>query len=356
MLAHELRNPLNPIRTGLHILRLRGNDWNTVDQVREMMDRQVANMSRLVDDLLDVSRITRGKIALRQRHLDLAQLVRTSVMDHKNDLEARDMTLHLELPDTPVWVMADSTRLTQIVDNLLGNATKFTQKGGAITVKVDSTEREAAFTVRDTGMGIEPEMLPRLFEAFAQADRSLDRSRGGLGLGLSIVKGLAELHRGRIEAASAGLGKGAEFTVWLPRENEPAALSERPIAPGPSRKRLRVLVVEDNRDSADSLRMLLELFGHDVAMAYTGPDGVDAARQTPPDVVLCDIGLPGMDGFAVATALRGNPATADVRLIAITGYGREEDVRRAREAGFNHHLVKPVDPERLLLELDPPSS
>lgn len=210
---------------------------------------------------------------------------------------------------------------------------------------------KAEVAVRDTGIGIGPEMLPHLFKTFAQADHSLDRSKGGLGLGLALVKGLIELHSGTVHASSAGHGCGAEFTFRLPIEPEPAVLSEMPTCPNSDGKRLRILVVEDNRDSADSLRMVLELYGHEVTVAYTGPDGVEAAREARPDVILCDIGLPGMDGFAVASVLRQDAQTAKARLIAVTGYGQEEDRRRGLNAGFDAHLVKPVDPEKLLGEL-----
>jgi len=210
-------------------------------------------------------------------------------------------------------------------------------------------------TAWDTGAGIEPDMLPRLFEALAQADRSLDRSKGGLGLGLSVVKGLVELHGGQVRVASEGPGKGTEFTVILPQEPEPAVLSKMPAAPSPARKALRILVVEDNKDSADSLRMLLELYGYETAVAYSGPEGVKAAEEWHPDVVLCDIGLPEMDGYGVAGALRRNPATAAARMIAVTGYGSDEDRCRSREAGFDQHLVKPVDPDALQKALAVPT-
>jgi CheY-like chemotaxis protein len=216
----------------------------------------------------------------------------------------------------------------------------------SVAVASDPAGR-AVLAVRDTGAGIEPEMLARLFEPFSQADRTLDRSQGGLGLGLAIVKGLAELHGGSVRVESGGLGQGSAFTVTLPIFAEPPALLSRTPPPRPAAKRLRVLVVEDNRDAADSLRMLLETYGYEVAVAYTGPDGVKAAEVHRPEVIICDIGLPGMDGYRVARALRGNPATAAARLIALTGYGQEEDRRRSREAGFDEHLTKPADPAAL---------
>jgi CheY-like chemotaxis protein len=250
----------------------------------------------------------------------------------------------------PVWVLGDPTRLAQVLGNLLDNAARFTDPGGRVTVRlaVEAGRGQAVLAVRDTGVGIEAGLLPHLFEVFTQADRSLERSRGGLGLGLALVKGLTELHGGEVQASSPGPGRGAEFVVRLPVQPEPAALSNIPAAPGRAPKRLRVLVVEDNQDSADMLQMLLGLFGHEVRVACTGPAGVQAAGEWGPDVVVCDIGLPGLDGYGVAGELRRNPATAKARLIAVTGYGQEEDRRRARQAGFDHHLTKPVNPDALL--------
>jgi CheY-like chemotaxis protein/two-component sensor histidine kinase len=313
-----------------------------------MMERRVGYLGRLVDDLLDVSRITTGKVQLRRERLDLARLARQAAADHRPAFEAKGVSLGVAVPDAGVWVSGDATRLAQVLDNMLTNALKFTARDGEVSVSVaaDAAGR-AVLTVRDTGAGIEPDMLGRLFEPFSQADRTLDRSQGGLGLGLAIVKGLAELHGGSVRADSGGLGQGSTFTVTLPAFAEPPALSSRPTSPRPAANRLRVLVVEDNHDAADSLRLLLEAYGYQVSVAYSGPDGVKAAAEHRPDVVVCDIGLPGMDGYRVAAALRGNPATATTRLIALTGYGREEDRRRAWEAGFDGHLTKPADPAAL---------
>jgi PAS domain S-box-containing protein len=355
MLAHELRNPLAPLLTGLHILRQPQTTPEAQEQTRAMMERQLHHVSHLVDDLLDVSRILRGKVQLRRERLDLGKLVRTEAEDRRAVLEQAGLDLLLNIPTTPVWVMGDPTRLTQVLNNLLDNATKFADRGRKVTVQLaaDVEGRQAILSVRDEGIGIEPELLSRLFSPFLQADRSLDRPRGGLGLGLALVKGLAELHGGTVEASSTGPGRGAEFTVRLPLEREPPALSEAPAAAPTPGKHLHILVVEDNQDAATSLRLLLELLGHEVQVAYTGPDGVAAARQWRPDVVLCDIGLPGLDGYGVARELRLNPTTARVRLLALTGYGAEEDHRLSREAGFDHHLVKPADPMELqrLLEV-----
>jgi PAS domain S-box-containing protein len=349
MLAHELRNPLAPVRNALHILKSARADREAVEQARAVMERQVVHMARIVDDVLDVSRITRGKIALRSERLDLARLVRHAVEDHRASFEDAGLAATADVPEVPLWVQGDPTRLTQVVSNLLRNAVKFTPRGGTVSVRLtaDAGLGQAVLTVRDTGAGIEPAMLPRLFEPFTQADRSLDRSQGGLGLGLALVKGLVELHGGETQAASNGPGRGAEFVVRLPLLPEPAAITELPEAPTPAGKRLRVLVVEDNRDAADTLRVLLELYGYEVTVAHTGPAGVQTAKAWRPDVVLCDIGLPGMDGYGVVRELRRHPATAQARMIAVTGYGSDQDRERSQEAGFDAHLTKPADPTAL---------
>jgi PAS domain S-box-containing protein len=349
MLAHELRNPLAPLLTGLHVLRDPRATAPTRQVTQEMMERQVRHLARLVDDLLDVSRLARGTVQLRPERLDLGRLVRTAAEDRRATLERAGLTLLVEVPETPVWVLGDPTRLAQILNNLLDNAMKFSDGGEHVTLRVtaDPVQCQAVLSVRDEGIGIAPDVLPRIFDVFAQADRSLDRSRGGLGLGLALVKGLAELHGGEVAAASEGPGQGAEFTLRLSLEGEPPALSGFPAAPAPAREPQRVLVVEDNRDAAESLRLLLELLGHEVRVAYTGPEGVQAAQGWRPGIVLCDIGLPGLDGYGVARELRLNPTTAKVRLLALTGYGAEEDQRRSRQAGFDAHLVKPADPEQL---------
>jgi PAS domain S-box-containing protein len=349
MLAHELRNPLAPLRNGLQLVKLAGGDPHRLEQARSVMERQVAHLTRIVDDLLEVSRITRGKVVLHKERLDLGRLIRFVAQDEQSAFEAAGLKLEVHPPELPVWVMGDATRLTQILQCLLENAIKFTNRGGQVFVRAwtDAEHGQAVLSVRDTGIGIDPDVLPHLFETFAQADHSLERTKGGLGLGLALVKGLAELHGGEVQAASAGPGQGAEFTIRLPLEPEPAALSQLSAAPSQEAKNLRILVVEDNRDSADSLRMLLELYGYEVNVAYTGPEGVEAAEQWTPDVVLCDIGLPGLDGYAVVSKLRQNPATANARMIAVTGYGTEADRRRSKTAGFDQHLIKPVDPEAL---------
>jgi PAS domain S-box-containing protein len=349
MLAHELRNPLAPLMNGIHLLRMYEANRKGIEKARGLMERQVQHLSRIVDDLLQVSRVTRGQLTIHPERLDLARLVRLTAEDHRPAFEQAGLGLELDLPELPVWAQGDPTRLAQVLGNLLQNALKFTDRGGKVVVRVvtDEARRQAVLTVRDTGVGIERDMLPRLFRSFAQADRSLDRSKGGLGLGLALVKGLVELHGGQVHATSEGPGRGAAFTVRLPRQPEPPALAAMPAAPRRAAKKLRILVVEDNRDAADSLQMLLDLFGYDVAVAYSGPAGVEKAKEWRPDVVVCDIGLPGLDGYDVARELRQDPATAGARMIAVTGYGADEDRRRSREAGFDGHLVKPADPTAL---------
>jgi CheY-like chemotaxis protein len=301
-----------------------------------------------VDDLLDVSRLTTGKVQLRRERLDLGGVARQAAADHQAAYDAKGVAMGVSTPESPVWVSGDPTRLAQVLDNLLSNALKFTARNGQVIVSITcGTDGRAVLSIRDTGAGIEPEMLARLFEPFSQADRTLDRSAGGLGLGLAIVKGLAELHGGSVRAESPGLGAGAVFTVTLPAHPELPALASQPTVTKRDARRLRVLVVEDNKDAAESLQMLLETYGYQVEVAHTGPEGVRAAESHRPDVIICDIGLPGMDGYRVAEALRGNPLTAAVRLIALTGYGQEEDRRRAKEAGFDEHLTKPADPVAL---------
>jgi PAS domain S-box-containing protein len=350
MLAHELRNPLAPIRNSVHVLRVLEPPAPRTEKVYAVIDRQVTHLVRLVDDLLDVSRISRGKILLQQQHLDLVQLVRAAAEDHRMDLNAAGLALTVEVPDHPLWVVGDATRLAQVIGNLVDNASKFTDPGGRVTItlRADPETAAAIISVRDTGIGMEPELLGRIFETFTQADRTLARSRGGMGLGLALVRGLVQLHGGEVRAASAGFGKGSEFEIRLPTEQKPAVPLPAARPPSAPRRSRRVLLIEDNSDCAASMRLVLELNGHAVTVAGAGHAGVEAARLCHPDVVLCDIGLPGeMDGYAVARALRQDPTFNATYLVALTGYGQEEDCRRAREAGFDLHVTKPVDPAYL---------
>ncbi|HEX5759211.1 MAG TPA: MEDS domain-containing protein [Thermoanaerobaculia bacterium] len=349
MLAHELRNPLGTISNALQVLRLTGaGREDTWQRALETAERQVRHQARLVDDLLEVQRVTRGEIELHCEGLELGELVRATVERLRPALEEGGVAVALELAEERLGVRGDPLRLAQAVENLMRNAGKFTPVGGRITVRVARSAggRRAAVTVRDNGVGIGPELLPHVFEAFTQADHSLERAKGGLGVGLAVVKGLVELHGGEVQARSEGPGRGAQFTLLLPVEpSAPPGTAERP-APQ-DRQARRVLVVEDNADAAATLRDFLVLSGHEVALAHSGSAGVEAARQFHPEVVLCDLGLPGMDGYAVAAALRRDPVTRGARLIAVTGYGRDEDRRRSKEAGFDLHLTKPVDPGHL---------
>jgi CheY-like chemotaxis protein len=359
MLAHELRNPLAPIRSAIHLLRRRALDVPDVIWAQDLIDRQVQQMVRLVDDLLDVSRITRGKITLRTEAVDVATVVARAVETCRPLMDERKHELTVSLPPEPVRVEGDTTRLAQVVSNLLNNAAKYTEEGGRIGLTVQQEGGEAVLRVRDSGVGIPADMLSNVFDLFTQVNRSLDRSQGGLGIGLTLVHRLIEMHRGSVRAFSAGPNQGSEFVVRLPalagqgaEEPSPNGTAE-PAAPGPTR---RILVVDDNTDGADSLALVLGLSGHDVRTAYDGPAAVEAATSFLPEVVLLDIGLPGIDGYEVARRLRKHPGLEEILLVALTGYGQDEDRRRAEEAGFDVHLVKPVDASTLSQILTLPRS
>ena len=353
MLGHELRNPLAPIRNCLYVLSMPKVTADQSQRALATLDRQVVHLTRLVDDLLDVSRISQGKILLRKERLDLAELVRSTVEDHRGALLAAGLKLEVDVSPGDFWVNGDLTRLSQSVGNILHNAMKFTDRGGVVRVGARAEDGTAVVAVEDTGIGIEPEVLGRLFEPFSQAPPGIDRGRGGLGLGLALVRRLIELHGGSVEASSGGSGRGAEIRLRLPLVDAPAEAVESIGEPAAGQPR-RCLIIEDNVDAAESMALLLQLKGHEVAVAHSGQEGLDKARQLRPHVVLCDIGLPGaLDGYAVARAFRDDPTLHSARLIALTGYGQEEDQRRAREAGFDLHLTKPADPEilqRLLAE------
>jgi signal transduction histidine kinase/DNA-binding response OmpR family regulator len=358
MLAHELRNPLAPIRNGIHILRFRGSGDPELREVQDMIDRQVQHMVRLVDDLLDVSRITSGKIRLQKEPVDLAQVVARAVEISQPLLQVRGHEFSASVPEQPVYVMGDAVRLAQVLGNLLNNAAKYTQEKGRISINLQREGDEAIVRVRDNGVGIPPEMLGSIFHLFAQVERSLDRSHGGLGIGLTLVQRLVELHGGRVQAFSAGPNRGSDFVVHLPVFEESAPPAQHDAAVPPlAHVRRRVLLVDDNRDVAASLARLLRMDGHEVHVCHDGAAAVTAAAGFHPDVVLLDIGLPGMNGFEVARRLRAQPALSHTLLIAITGYGQEQHPQSTLEAGFNHYLVKPVDPVVLatLLAAEPPS-
>ncbi len=359
MLAHELRNPLAPLRNAVGALRLLGPTDLNLQRARDMIERQVLHLTRLVDDLLDVSRITRGKVTLHRESLDLLAVVAGSVETSRPLIEARRHELTVTLPPQPVRVQGDAIRLAQVFANLLNNAAKYTPDGGQIGLTVETAAGEAVVRVRDNGVGIAADLLPHVFDLFTQGDRSLARSEGGLGIGLSMVKRLVELHGGSVQARSDGPGRGSELIVRLPtvRSQEPGARGQGPASsslapdscpPAPGR---RVLVVDDNTDAADSLALLLRLSGHDVRTVHDGPTALEVAEAFRPEVVLLDIGLPRMDGYEVARRLRQRDGAKRVLLVAVTGYGQEEDRRRTAEAGFDAHLVKPAEPvavQRLL--------
>jgi signal transduction histidine kinase/CheY-like chemotaxis protein len=347
VLSHELRNPLAPIRNSLHILRRAPHGGDQAVRATAVIERQTLQLTRLVEDLLDVTRISRGVIQLHRAPVELVPLVRDAVEDHRALFASRGVALELRAVQGPVPVEVDAARVTQIVGNLLHNAAKFTRTGGRVTVSVGPEAGRAVIRVADDGVGIAPELLPRVFEPFTQADSSLHRASGGLGLGLALVKGLAELHDGSVSAASDGLGKGAAFTVTLPL----GATAEQRVPPlaalGLHAAPRRVLVIEDKEDAAESLREVLEQEEHVVEVAHSGRDGIEKARVFHPDVVLCDIGLPEMNGYEVARRMRADPELGRVGLVAVTGYAQPEDVAMAKEAGFDVHLAKPPSIDKL---------
>jgi signal transduction histidine kinase/ActR/RegA family two-component response regulator len=345
MLSHELRNPLGAISTAVRLLDRVGRQEEPAVRARAVITRQTEHLARLVDDLLDVARVMSGKIVLERRPVDLAECVQRSV----DTLRAAGRLEHHAVTVTaaPAWVRADEVRVEQIVTNLVGNALKFTPPAGRIGVDVRADADEAVLRVEDSGVGITGDLLPRVFDAFAQGDQASDRTRGGLGIGLALVRHLVELQQGRVEASSAGVGLGSVFTVRLPRIAAPAPAPAPPApVPAPPQHR-RVLLVEDNEDTREVMRRVLELAGHRVTEAADGAAAVEAARRFRPDAAVVDIGIPGLDGYAVARQLRAAAETKGMLLVAVTGYGMPEDRQRSSEAGFDVHLVKPVDVEAL---------
>jgi two-component system, sensor histidine kinase len=356
ILAHELRNPLAPLRNALEILKRGGGESTIARDAREMMERQLRQMVRLVDDLLDVSRITTGKLALRTRIVELQDVIRSAIDTAKPLLEQRRHTLSVVLPAEPLQVDADPTRLSQVFSNLLNNAANYTEAGGRIEVRADASDTDIAVSIRDNGIGIAPDMLGAVFRMFAQADASLERAQGGLGVGLTLARHLIELHHGSIEAKSKGLGHGSEFIVRLARtQAKPApALAVAPAAraqPAYAGAR-RILIADDNVDFAMSLEAILCPLGHDVRVAHDGVAAQEIAATFAPQIAFLDIGLPGCNGYDLARNLRRLPQTAHALLIAITGLGQEDDRRRSRDAGFDLHLVKPVEPSQLVDIID----
>jgi len=349
MLSHELRNPLAPILNAVHLLRLeQGNESPVQERARTIIERQVEQLSHLIDDLLQVSRITTGRIRLHKSPVDMRNAVDRAVEAARPLIVERKHELVVSQPADPVWLVADPTRIEQIVLNLLLNAGKYTEPGGRIGVTLEAESDQAVLRVRDTGVGIAPELLPRIFDLFTQSERTLDRSQGGLGIGLSVVQKLTEMHDGKVEAYSA-LGQGSEFVVRLPLGASPTPQAAPPAAArsgaGPV---FRVLVVDDNVDQADSLAILLRAAGHEPKTVYSGMAALDTALAFRPDVAILDIGLPELDGYEVARQMRRHPELERVRLIALTGYGQGSDRRRSLAAGFDYHLVKPINPDELL--------
>jgi len=346
MLAHELRNPLAPIRNAIDVLQLLGSDGEEVKWARDVMDRQVTHLVRLVDDLLDVSRITRGKIQLRQELLTIGAIISNAVETSRPIIEAHCHSLDVSVPEEPIMVQGDPARLAQVFANLLNNAAKYTPDHGRITISVEAADGEVVTRITDTGAGIPAEMLANVFELFTQVDRSLDRSQGGLGIGLTLVRRLIEMHGGAVQAFSEGIGKGSAFTVILPRvRTEHIVPGSSPDVPALalSHKACRILIVDDNVDAAETLALLLRAGEHEVRLSRDGIAAIESARHFRPDVVLLDIGLPGLNGYEVARRLRSDPATKQTLLVAVSGYGQEEDRKRSEQSGFDHHLIKPVD-------------
>jgi len=345
LLAHELRNPLGPIRHAVKILRARAPSPDELQWATSIIDRQTEHMTRLVEDLLDVSRITRGTIELRRERVDLATIIKAAVEASSALLERNRHQLKVTTPAQPVYVEGDLTRLTQVVANLLDNAAKYTDPGGKVWLSAEREGDSAVIRVKDSGIGIPAEVLPRIFDMFTQAGLPLERSQGGLGVGLALVERLVLLHGGTVSAYSAGAGQGSQFTIRLPlaqAQKVPAIERREPVLPA-STKRCRVLVVDDNVDSVESLAMLLRMMGHEVETASDGASGLEKAAAFKPDVAILDIGLPKVNGYELARQIREQQWSKNVTLVALTGWGQEQHRRRSEESGFNHHLTKPVE-------------
>jgi PAS domain S-box-containing protein len=348
MLSHELRNPLAPIINAVELLSLQPNEGEVQKKARSLIERQVKQLTRLVDDLLEVSRITTGRIHLQKERIGLNGIVERAVETIRPLMDQRRHHFHVTLSPQPIWIEADGTRIEQVIVNLLTNAAKYTPEMGTISLTVQHESNQAVLRIHDTGVGIAPELLPHIFELFTQAERSIDRSQGGLGIGLTLVQRLVEMHGGHVQATSV-MGQGSEMVVQLPIMTNSTPLSQSPQEvplklPGTC---LRVLVVDDNVDAADSLSLLLKAAGHDVRTEYDGLSAINVAKEFRPSVILLDIGLPGIDGYEVAKRLRREPIFSRVVLVALTGYGTESDKLLSQEAGFNHHLVKPASFSKL---------
>jgi signal transduction histidine kinase/ActR/RegA family two-component response regulator len=350
MLGHELRNPLAPIRNALHLMRRPDVPDSVMNWGLQIIGRQIDHLTRLVDDLLDVSRIVHGKIKLQETTFDIATVINQAVEGSRPLIEARQQELSVHFPEEPLWIKGDLVRLDQVISNLLNNAAKYSDAGKQIKLNVDASEHWVTVRIKDCGVGISPEVLPYVFDLFAQADNKPARTQGGLGIGLTLVKRLVEMHGGSVEARSDGVGCGSEFVVHLPRRLSSPKKEARPSPhDGATRSDpVRVLVVDDNRDAAETLAFLMSLEGHEVATAFDGPTALTEAARLQPELVLLDIGMPGMNGYEVVRELRTREATKSTVIVAMTGYGQPEDRARAAEAGFTDHLTKPIVPEKLL--------
>jgi len=349
-LAHELRNPLAPIRSAMQIMRMAEGDHATATAARAMIERQLKHLVRLIDDLMDVSRLTQGKLELRKERVDLAAVLQIAFETNRPLLESKQHRLRIELPPHPLYVEADTTRLAQVFSNLLNNSAKFSDAHGTISIHAARQGRHAVVTVSDCGIGIEPAMLPRVFDMFTQVARGRSASHDGLGIGLTLVRRLVELHGGTVSAHSEGSGKGSAFTVrldLLEGAGVDCTLAPPSAGGGASQPRGRVLIADDNFDAAQSLALILRMEGHEVRTAGDGLEALEIAEGFQPQIVLLDIGMPKLDGYETARRLRERPWAASALLVAQTGWGQEDDKRRAREAGFDRHLVKPLDPEAL---------
>ena len=354
VLSHELRNPLAALSSGLQLLKLAGKDPVAAERSRDMMERQLNQMVRLVDDLLDVSRIATGKLELRRERVDLASVVRDAVEASRPLIDRQGHELTVTPPADPVLLDADPTRLAQVFLNLLNNAAKYSERGGHIRLSAERDGAEVVVRVRDTGIGIPPAHLPHIFEVFVQVDSAWHRAQGGLGIGLSLVKGFVELHGGRVEAHSDGSGKGSEFVVRLPLASAAAPGQALEAAGAAPEQRRRILVVDDNTDAAESLAEMLALMGHEARTAHDGEAGVTAVAEFRPELVLMDLGMPGLNGYEAARRIRAEPWGNEPFLVALTGWGADDDRQRTREAGFDRHLVTPIALDvltRLIAEL-----
>jgi signal transduction histidine kinase len=348
MLAHELRGPLAPIRNMLEVMKRTDGDGAVLQHARSTMEQQLRQLVRLVDDLIDVSRITRNKIELRREHITLSSIIHQAVEACRPTVEREDLQLNVTLPAEPIYLYADPVRLTQVFSNILNNACKFTEAGGRISLTAEQKGKDLTVRIKDSGIGIAPDKLGSVFELFTQVDRSLERSQSGLGIGLSLVKRLVEMHQGTVTAHSEGLGRGSEFIVHLPvivkepKEDTPKPIPEQPVTPR------RILIVDDNTDPASSLAMLLKISGNETHTAQDGLEAVEKAQQIRPDVILLDIGLPKMNGLDTCRRIREQPWGKNMVLVAMTGWGQDDDRRQSKAAGFDHHMVKPVDHDALM--------